>query len=284
MRARRSQRPPTEGSGGHGKHEPDYQAELGLPDPLETKPDFLIERDGSRAVAEVRQFETTHIRDRPAKSGGYATLSPQEVYASLRSGILEKAKQVRPLAGGGVPLLVVLANPLNADVVLDEHHVQAAMWGNPGYLIPIDSTTGGPAEGYEAYWKLEDYGVFALSLIEDGQMMGWETRHPHVTAVVVVHERPYSADWRDRSSPATAVPAALWMPRSRTRWPPCDEVEAAIERGEKPQGMYQWVSGYEVNGEEAVSLPAGWFSSPRDERYGFTPEGVDGRLGPEPSE
>lgn len=284
MRARRSQRPPTEGSGGHGKHEPDYQAELGLPDPLETKPDFLIERDGSRAVAEVRQFETTHIRDRLAKSGGYATLSPQEVYGSLRSGIFEKAKQVRPLAGGGVPLLVVLANPLNADVILDEHHVQAAMWGNPGHVIPIDSTTGGPAEGYEAYWKLEDYGAFASSLIEGGQMMGWENRHPHVTAVVVVHERPYSADWREEilarhRSPGRSMDAAIADTLAALR-----EVEAAIERGEEPQGMYQWVSVYEVNGEEAVSLPAGWFSSPRDERYGFTPEGVYGRLGPEPSE
>jgi hypothetical protein len=69
------------------KHEPDYHVELAVPAPLATTPDFLIERNGSRAVAEVRQFETTHIRDRLAKSGGYAALSPQEVYGSLRSGM-----------------------------------------------------------------------------------------------------------------------------------------------------------------------------------------------------
>lgn len=266
------------------KHEPDYQRELGLPDRLETKPDFLIERAGSRAVAEVRQFETTHIRDRLAKSGGYAALSPQEVYGSLRSGIFEKAKQLRPLAGGGVPLLVVFANPLNADVMLDEHHVQAAMWGNPGYVTPIDPTIGGPAEGHEAYWKLEDYGAFASPVIDDGKITGWENRHPHVTAVVVVHERPYSADWREEilaryRSPGRSMDAAMADTLAALR-----EVEAAIERGEEPQGLYQWVSVYEVNGEEAVSLPAGWFSSSRDERYGFTPEGAYGRLGPEPSE
>src|SRR4051812_14365936 len=80
------------------KHEPDYVAELGLGAPQATKPDFLIERAGTRAVGEMRQFETTHIRDRLARSGGYGALSPQEVYGSLRSGIFEKAKQLLPLA------------------------------------------------------------------------------------------------------------------------------------------------------------------------------------------
>ncbi len=42
----------------------------------------------------------------------------------------------------------------------------------------------------------------------------------------------------------------------------------------------QRFSAYEVNGEEAVPLPQGWFDGPRDERYGFT-EGGYGRLWPE---
>lgn len=83
------------------KHEPDYQAELELPAPLTTKPDFLIDRGGHRAVGEVRQFETAHIWDRLVKSGGHAALSPKEVYGPLRSGIFEKAKQLCPLAGVG---------------------------------------------------------------------------------------------------------------------------------------------------------------------------------------
>jgi len=141
-------------------HEPDYQAEFELRAPLATQPDFLVARGGRRAVGEVRQFETTKIRDRLAESR-YGSLSPQEVYGSLRSGIWEKAEQLRPLAGLDVPLPVVLANPLGADVMLDEHHVQAAMWGNPGVVMPIDTTTGGLAEGHETYWKLENYGVFA---------------------------------------------------------------------------------------------------------------------------
>ena len=38
------------------QHEPDYQIELGLAERPETKPDFLVECHGGRAVAEVRQL------------------------------------------------------------------------------------------------------------------------------------------------------------------------------------------------------------------------------------
>jgi hypothetical protein len=265
------------------KHEPDYQAELELPQPLTTKPDFLIERGGSRAVGEVRQFETTHIRDRLAKSSGYAALSPQEVYGSLRSGMFEKAKQLRPLAGAGVPLLVVLANPLGADVMLDAHHVQAAMWGNPGYVIPIDTTTGGSAEAHEAYWKLEDYGAFASPVIDAGRIVGWENRHPHVTAVVVVHERLHSADWRDEMFQRHPPADNSFEAATDATLEAIKDINGVIARGEEPDGAYRWVTVYELNGEDAVPLPAGWFDGPRDERYGYTNGGY-GRLSPEPSD
>jgi hypothetical protein len=63
----------------------------------------------------------------------------------------EKADQLRPLAGLGVPLVIVLANPLGADVILDGQHVIAGMFGNPGFSIPIDPTIGGRAEGIDSY-------------------------------------------------------------------------------------------------------------------------------------
>jgi len=52
-------------------------------------------------------------------------------------------------------------------VMLDDFHVQAAMWGNPGYVIPIDTNTGGPAGGQESYFRLEDYGAFASPVNPD---------------------------------------------------------------------------------------------------------------------
>lgn len=262
-------------------HEPDYQARFGLGAPPATRPDFLVARGDRRAVAEVRQFETTHIRDRLARSGGPASLSPQEVYGSLRSGMWEKAEQLSPLADVGVPLLIVLANPLGADVMLDPHHVQAAMWGNPGFVIPIDTRTGGPVQGGHAHWRLEDYGVFASPVVEDGKVVSWENRHPHVSAVVVVHERLHAMDWREevmhRYPAADASLGAAWEAALQAM----EEINAAIERGEEPEGSYQWVTLYEVNGDQAAALPADWFDGPRDERYGFT-EGGYGRLSHDP--
>ena len=75
--------------------------------------------------------------------------------------------------------------------------MQSAMWGNPGFAFPIDTTTGGPAEGRTPYFRMEDHGVFASPLFDDHKVVGWRNRHPHVTAVVVVHERLHSADWRE---------------------------------------------------------------------------------------
>jgi hypothetical protein len=43
------------------------------------------------------------------------------------------------------------------------------------------------------------------------------------------------------------------------------------------------VSVYDVNGDEAVPLPEGWFKGPRDERYGFSVGGY-GHLGAEATE
>lgn len=258
-------------------HEPDYQAELGLPAPPATTPDFLIARGGSRAAGEVRQFETTRIRDRLAKSGGLGALSPQEVYGSLRSGMWEKAEQLRPLAGAGVPLIVVLANPLNADVMLDPHHVQAAMWGNPGFVIPIDTTVGVPAEGTKPYMRLEDYGVFASPVFKADKVVGWVNRDPHVSAVVVVHERMHSMDWREEVMHRHPATDNSFEAASEAALKALKEIDAAIARGEEPKGAYQWVTVYDVNGDAAVPLPADWFDGPRDERYGYS-DGGYGRL------
>jgi hypothetical protein len=180
-------------------------------------------------------------------------------------------------------LLVVLANPLNADVMLDAHHVQAAMWGNPGYVIPIDTATGGPAEGQEAYWKLEDYGAFASPVMEDGQIVGWQNRHPHVTAVVVVHERPHSADWREEMMRRHPAADSSFEAATDAALKAIQDINEAIARGEEPEGSYRWASVYEVNGEESVPLPADWFDGPRDERFGYA-DGGYGRLSPDPSE
>jgi hypothetical protein len=92
-------------------HEPDYQAEFCLQAPLATKPDFLVARGDTRAVAEVRQFETTHIRDRLAKAAGYGSLSPQEVYGSLRSAMVGKGAAAASVRRSARPLACAARQP-----------------------------------------------------------------------------------------------------------------------------------------------------------------------------
>lgn len=265
------------------KHEPDYQAELGLAAPLATKPDFLIERGGHGAVAEVRQFESSVLQNHLSKIGRAGVVRPEKVFGAQRSAMYEKAQQLRPLSGAGVPLLIVLANPLGKLVPLDDWHVQVAMWGNAAVSVPIDTTTGGAAEGRAPYLQLENYGVFASPVKEGDQIVGWENRHSRITAVMVVHERPYSDDWREEifaryRAPDRSRDAAIDAYQEAQH-----EIDEAIVRGEEPQGSYRWVSVFHVNGDNAEPLPAYWFDGPRDERYGYT-EGSYGRLPSEPSE
>jgi hypothetical protein len=61
------------------------------------------------------------------------------------------------------------------------------------------------------------------------------------------------------------------------------QVAARVAAGEEPEGAYQWVSLYELDGQDAVPVPAGWFDGPRDERYGFRSDAGYGRKPPGPS-
>jgi hypothetical protein len=257
-------------------HEPDYQAALGLPAPPATTPDFLLMRDGVRCACEVRQFEGTGLRDALELAGGYLSTGPEVLYKPLRWALVEKAEQLRPLAGAAVPLVIVFANPLGADVILDDHHVAAAMFGNASFRIPIDPVLGGMPEGAQGQRALENYGVFRSPVLRDGQVEHWMNRHPHVSAVAVVHERTHAADWRDEiagryraeDNSTTAAVDAMFEAHQ--------DIAAQVAAGQEPLGAYQWVSVYELDGEEAV--PAHWFNGSRDKRFGFHSKGGYGEL------
>lgn len=249
--------------------EPDYRAEFQLSAPLTTQPDFLIARNAKRAVCEVRQFETTGIRDALARAGGYMSSGPEIALKPLRWALVEKAIQLAPLASLGVPLMIALANPLGADVFLDKHHITAAMFGNPSFRIPIDPTTGGAPESAEMHWALEDYGVFRSPIRPYAEPQHWENRHPHISAVLVVHERLHSDDWRHdimRSHDAadSSLSAAI-----DAGFEAVDEINAGVAAGAEPVGAYQWADVYELDGEQAVPVPSDWFDGPGDTRYGF---------------
>jgi hypothetical protein len=69
----------------------------------------------------------------------------------------------------------------------DEHHTIASMFGNPKISIPVDPTGNGVPPGPATYLA-EDCGAF-VSLQRDGDGERFVGRHPHISAVLVVHER-----------------------------------------------------------------------------------------------
>jgi hypothetical protein len=156
------------------------------------------------------------------------------------------------------------------------------MWGNAAIAIAIDTGTGGPADGHEPYLQLENYGAFA-SLLKDGDKRGGlgEPAAHHRRgggARTVALGRRAPGDIGPLPDPDRSMDAAIEDTFRALR-----EVEATQERGEEPQGSERSANVYEVNGEEAVPLPEGWFEGLRDERYGYS-EGGYRRLWPEPTQ
>jgi hypothetical protein len=162
------------------EYEPLWEERLGVR--AEVKPDFLVDPDGVRVVAEVKQFETTHITDRLLRRPGAAMgLSDREVYGHLRAKMNDAARhQLLPFVDAGSPLVVVLANPLAADVHMDFDHVAFAILGNMKLRTTLgpDALPTGPAQ-----LVADGYGAF-LSVTEAGLV----NHHPHISAVVVVHK------------------------------------------------------------------------------------------------
>jgi hypothetical protein len=217
-------------------------------------------------------------------SAGRSFLDPKLAYGTLRSGLWEKAAQLRPFASLGVPMIIVVANPSGGDVMLDDHHIIVAMFGNPSVRFSIDRETGSPVAGTGMSFSLEDYGVFRSPVREDGRVIGWENRHPHVSAVAVVHERLRSADWREeilRQIPARdrSLEAAI---ESTLRG--LKAVDEAVAAGKEPQGAYRWVEIYELDGDDALPVPAGWFRGERDRRHGLRDDGSYGPIAAAPEQ
>ena len=247
------------------QYEPDIEAELAIE--TSRRPDYLVVSAVGRAICEVKQLETRTLSQRTAGQTGAFFISDKEQFGPLRASIIDKAEQLRPLAGTGTPLVIVLANsPAGSDFALDDEHVLSALWGNPKITFTIDRSTGAAVGGPQN--KLSDYGVLC-SRQPDGT---WANVHPHIAAVVTLHERTLEQDWigerfRERGHPLPDLAAALAQAKRRDV-----EIEEARAAGEIPQGTYQWVEVYDTDGAEADPLPTDLFAGARDRRFGFFPD------------
>jgi hypothetical protein len=256
------------------QYEPDYQAALGLEHPLEQHPDFLVSRGDGRIVCEVRQFDAGAVDEKLAamRTG---VLSEKDVYGRARFALVEKAQQLESLAGSGVPLVIVLSNPLGFFVPLDFQHMTSVLFGNPKWTIPIDTQSGGPAA--PGRFIVEDYGAF-VSLLKDENGERIVMRHPHITAVATLHHRTNEQDSIDDLMGRHPSEDSSFDAAARAAIAAMEDVDEARRRGLVPEGEYQWLDVYELAGETASPLPGGFLAGPRDKRYGFLADDTYGEL------
>ncbi|HUW87877.1 MAG TPA: hypothetical protein VMW30_05830 [Candidatus Paceibacterota bacterium] len=144
------------------------------------RPDFAIFRDAIRAICEVKEFEAQGIEAlMMANPGTLITRSVGELVAPVRNQISAAAKQLKPFRDPSTPLIVVLANPLNAGVNLGDTFVISAMYGDISTLF-----TPGPGTGFSAQNQVGRNGKLT-------------TDHQYVSAVVVVTKHEKNREYLD---------------------------------------------------------------------------------------
>src|ERR1700727_2259212 len=158
-------------------------------------PDFLVSRAGEvLAICEVKQWESSRVDKRLAvhRSGSF---SSEEMHKSAADAVQDASReQLRPFADVGLPLVVVVANPLHCFVPLGREDIARSLFyfrtskqtlaGSDGLVRPID--VGALAEA-------DENGVIF-------------NPHPHLSAVVVLHERTREQDFFDDERAAMRSP------------------------------------------------------------------------------
>jgi hypothetical protein len=218
---------------------------------IDKQPDYMVQRGDDMVVCEVKGFQTLGIWGPMLQSPGHmVTRSMKEVLAPVRSQISAAAVQLKPLAGSGIPLVVVLSNPEKAGVDLSPTMVIAAMYGDLGaqFSSRPDGTTS-------SEWIADRNG----KLTND---------HGYVSAVVVARAGDRSAEGVDafirgflEANPAAAT----------------EEVLAAVDEASdsfEPPEPYYYCDVFQTASTTCVPLPPSVFDGPNDHRW----VAVDGQM------
>lgn len=104
-----------------------------------SNPDFLINKSGFQAICEVKEFETLGIfRDYDFSKGEVISRPAAAALKPVRSQIDSAAKQLKEYRDQNLPLIAILANPLKAQVTLNDSMVISAMFGDPSTTFMLD--------------------------------------------------------------------------------------------------------------------------------------------------
>lgn len=224
-------------------------------------PDRLITApDGRQAVCEVKSFATLGLLEKAHFREGEAGIRvsqpmaclQEEALKSIRGKIKQAAKQLKRYEDCGLPLMVVLANPMGCPIPLDERSVIAAMYGDFDAVFEL-TEPGSDREG--------------VSRMQTGRNGRLTNDHQYVSAIALLCERPHSAVWAEE-----------WLKENRSRFDHDQDLSVACLEAAKaegvPQGSDVFLSVIETVNNQAVRLPRNLFNGPLDLRYGPTPDGT----------
>jgi hypothetical protein len=174
---------------------PEHEPDLGVG----RRPDYLVALDGHKCLCEVKEFAPT-----TNSIPGSGSWPMETVLKPIRSKVHEGARQLRPAADLGHPLVVVLTNPHHAPVILGEQEVLWALEGDPVVRMHVGSTATGP--------PIHTVG-------QNGEL---RHDHPYLTAVVVLYrslgepEHYAAVVYVPNSGEAVALPDVFFRgPRDR---------------------------------------------------------------------
>jgi hypothetical protein len=186
--------------------EPDWSQVVGRP--INTRTDYLVKVDGSEIACEVKGFAPSEKRDKIWDwSKGSFWVGADDELEPIRRQLKEGAKNLKPLTGAGMPLVIVLADPPRADlrltnVELGSFNLVGAMYGNPAVRASLDPD-----------------GPVTQVVTRNGEMA---RQHRHVSAVVTLSRigptGPIYADIYDAPAiDAVALADSVFHASLRTR-------------------------------------------------------------------
>lgn len=221
----------------------EYEPDLGTT----KKPDYRVTTPTGPVVCEVKAFSP-----QPMPAEGFYVRDMREVLTTSRNSIRSAARQLRELAGQGIPLVIVLANPADAHVSLD--HVVHAMYGDRQTVITKhgDGSTSS-----------ELLATLAGRLRND---------HPYVSGVLVLRKGSRQQDALDE-----------WQPSrdDLTHDEFTTELNAYLKSiATDGLGTYLEATYIEAPGREATPLPDGIFAGEHAYRWRLCADGTTITRGP----